>query len=124
MPDASGGVFVYTGFVNSEHRAISVWTKKPTLSGIPIDEPLANIIAQMPGWTNAQALAVQPLGGLTNTNYLVTVDGKKFMLLFFTAMWGLLQCGMQREGLVPVPDGSDCFEYAQETFAVMRELLR
>jgi len=46
------------------------------------------------------------------------------MLLFFTAMWGLLQHGMQKEGLIPPPDGFDCLEYAEETFAAMRASLR
>ncbi len=51
------------------------------------------------------------------------LDGMKFMLLFFTAMWGLLQHGMQLEGIVPAFDGFDCLAYAHETFAVMRASL-
>lgn len=46
--------------------------------------------------------------------------GMKFMLLFFTAMWGLLQHGLQRAGIIPSPAGFDCLAYAQETFAGMR----
>lgn len=52
------------------------------------------------------------------------LEGMKFMLLFFTAMWGLLQHAMQREGIIPTPDDFDCLAYANETFAVMRESLR
>ena len=48
------------------------------MSKIQINEPLAGIIAQMPGWADAKALSVRPLGGLTNTNYLVTVAGSNF----------------------------------------------
>ena len=38
------------------------------------------IIAQIPGWSDAQNLVIEPLGGLTNTNYLVTTKGQKFVL--------------------------------------------
>jgi thiamine kinase-like enzyme len=50
------------------------------------------------------------------------LEGMKFMVLFFTAMWGLLQHGMQMGGLIPGYDDFDCLAYAQETFAAMREL--
>jgi thiamine kinase-like enzyme len=39
-----------------------------------------DIIAQIPGWADARELKVEPLAGLTNTNYLVTVDGLRFVL--------------------------------------------
>jgi hypothetical protein len=52
------------------------------------------------------------------------LEGMKYLLLFFTAMWGVLQHGMQQAGLAPVPDDFDCLEYAQGTFAAMRPMLR
>jgi thiamine kinase-like enzyme len=62
--------------------------------------------------------------GLVTPAHHSRLEGMKFMLLFFTAMWGLLQYGMQRKGIIPAFDGFDCLAYAQETFAVMRESLR
>jgi thiamine kinase-like enzyme len=41
---------------------------------------LESIIAQVPGWARAHDLQVQPLQGLTNANYLVTVDAERFVL--------------------------------------------
>jgi len=38
------------------------------------------IIAQIPQWGAAHSLQVEPLAGLTNTNYAVTVDGEHFVL--------------------------------------------
>lgn len=39
------------------------------------------IIAQIPAWQNARSIAVEPQkGGLTNENYLLTVDGERFVL--------------------------------------------
>jgi len=49
--------------------------------------------------------------------------GKQYMLLFFTAMWGLLQQGMQNEGHVQSVEGFDFLEYANVTFEAMRQLL-
>jgi thiamine kinase-like enzyme len=40
----------------------------------------ADIVAQIPAWAGAQDLAVEPVGGLTNTNYLVTVNGERFLV--------------------------------------------
>jgi thiamine kinase-like enzyme len=51
------------------------------------------------------------------------LEGMKYMLMFFSAMWGLLQYGMQREGLVRVVDGFDYMEYAETTFEAMRAVL-
>ena len=42
------------------------------------------------------------------------------MLLFFSAAWGLLQVGLQRQGLVRQVGGSDYLEYAAATFEAMR----
>jgi hypothetical protein len=44
------------------------------------------------------------------------------MVLFFTAMWALLQNGMQRAGAVSLPEGFDCLAYADHTFGEMRKL--
>jgi len=45
------------------------------------------------------------------------------MLMFFSAMWGLLQYGMQRDGLVRIVNGFDFKEYAGTTFKAMRAVL-
>jgi thiamine kinase-like enzyme len=49
--------------------------------------------------------------------------GMKFMVLFFTAMWALLQNGLQVKGMVTLPEGFDCLAYADHTFGSMRGLL-
>ena len=41
---------------------------------------IEGVIAQVPGWADAEDLKVEPLQGLTNTNYAVTVDGERFVL--------------------------------------------
>jgi len=51
------------------------------------------------------------------------LDGMRFMLMFFSAMWGLLQYGMKRDGLVRVVNGFDFKEYAGTTFEAMRAVL-
>jgi aminoglycoside phosphotransferase (APT) family kinase protein len=39
------------------------------------------IIARVPAWQDARSIAVEPQkGGLTNENYLLTVDGERFVL--------------------------------------------
>jgi thiamine kinase-like enzyme len=48
--------------------------EKKTMPGVE------EIIAQIPGWGNAKNLLVEPLQGLTNTNYAVIVDGEQFVL--------------------------------------------
>ena len=62
--------------------------------------------------------------GETSIAHQSRFEGMKFMVQFFTAMWGMLQHGMQREGITPTNDGFDSFAYAQEIFTVMRESLR
>lgn len=49
--------------------------------------------------------------------------GMLFMLMFFSAMWGLLQDGMLRAGAIQAVDGFDFMEYADTTFVAMREAL-
>ena len=51
------------------------------------------------------------------------LEGMKYMLMFFSAMWGLLQYGMQREGLVRAVEGFDFMDYAETTFKAMRAVL-
>ena len=51
------------------------------------------------------------------------LDGMKFMLMFFSAMWGLLQYGLQKQGLVRIVDGFDFKEYAETTFDAMRAVI-
>ncbi|HNT75426.1 MAG TPA: choline/ethanolamine kinase family protein [Anaerolineae bacterium] len=49
--------------------------------------------------------------------------GMLFMLLFFTAMWGLVQEGMLQAGVIRAVAGFDFMEYADATFAAMRTAL-
>ena len=51
------------------------------------------------------------------------LDGMKYMLMFFSAMWGLLQYGLQKQGLVRIVDGFDFKEYAETTFDAMRAVI-
>ncbi len=44
-------------------------------------------------------------------------------VMFFSAMWGLLQQGMQNEGHVRSIEGFDFLEYANGTFEAMRPFL-
>lgn len=45
------------------------------------------------------------------------LNGMKYMLMLFTAMWGLVQHGMQTAGLIPAVEGFDYLEFAQYLFA-------
>ncbi len=45
-----------------------------------VSRELQSVIAQVPGWAAAGDLNVKPLAGLTNTNYLVTVGGQRYVL--------------------------------------------
>jgi len=49
--------------------------------------------------------------------------GMLFMLMFFSAMWGLVQDGMMRTGSIQAVEGFDFREYSDTTFAAMREAL-
>ena len=51
------------------------------------------------------------------------LEDMTFMLLFFTAMWGLLQHGLTIEGLVAPVQGFDYLLYAEDKFAEMRDLM-
>ena len=46
--------------------------------------------------------------------------GMKFMLLFFTAMWGLMQHGAQMHAIIPFIEDFDCLDYARGTFDSLR----
>jgi thiamine kinase-like enzyme len=59
-------------------------------------------------------------GEVTEDNW-IRLEGMKYMLLFFTAMWGILQQGMQDEGQVREVDGFDFLDYANITFEAMRQ---
>jgi thiamine kinase-like enzyme len=61
-------------------------------------------------------------GEVTST-HRARLEGMKYMLLFFTAMWGLLQQGLLVEGLVPAVEGFDYLDYAYNIFDVLREAL-
>jgi thiamine kinase-like enzyme len=45
------------------------------------------------------------------------LQGMKYMLMLFTAMWGMSQHGMQKAGLIPAVDGFDYLEFALYLFA-------
>jgi thiamine kinase-like enzyme len=49
--------------------------------------------------------------------------GMLFMLMFFSAMWGLVQEGMLRAGTIQAVEGFDFMEYADTTFTAMRGML-
>ncbi len=61
-------------------------------------------------------------GNVSEENW-IRLESMKYMVMFFTAMWGLLQKGMQNEGLVQETEGFDFFEYAKVTFEAMRKVL-
>ncbi|HUU78757.1 MAG TPA: choline/ethanolamine kinase family protein [candidate division Zixibacteria bacterium] len=46
----------------------------------------------------------------------IRLAGMKFMLMLFSAMWGLLQHGMQKAGLVEEVEGFDYYDFAQYLF--------
>jgi thiamine kinase-like enzyme len=46
-----------------------------------------------------------------------------YMLRLFTAMWGVLQYGMQQAGLTATVEGFDCLAYAEYIFEEMRQTL-
>ena len=50
-------------------------------------------------------------------------EGMLAMLMFFSAMWGLVQFGMQCEGQIQAVEDFDYLEYAEITFEAMREFL-
>jgi thiamine kinase-like enzyme len=49
--------------------------------------------------------------------------GMRYVLMFFSAMWGRLQYGMQQEGLIRIVEGFDFLEYSEATFAAMRRTM-
>jgi len=61
--------------------------------------------------------------GETDSTHQTRLDGMKFMLHFFAAMWGLLQYGLQSNGIVSAIDDFDCFAYAQDKFVELRQWL-
>ncbi len=50
------------------------------------------------------------------------IEDMKFMLLFFTAMWGMLQYGLQTTNIHPPSETFDYLAYAQETFETLRQM--
>ncbi|MFW9919859.1 MAG: phosphotransferase [Candidatus Thorarchaeota archaeon] len=47
----------------------------------------------------------------------IRLSGMKFMLMLFTAMWGLSQYGMQKAGFIEEVEGFDYLEFAQYLFS-------
>jgi thiamine kinase-like enzyme len=60
--------------------------------------------------------------GEVTPGHRLRLAGMKTMVLFFTAMWALLQHGLQMAGAVSLPEGFDCLAYADHTFGEMRKL--
>jgi thiamine kinase-like enzyme len=61
-------------------------------------------------------------GDVSRENW-ARLEGMKYMLMFFTAMWGLLQQGMQNRGLVREIEGFNFLTYSEATFEAMRKYL-
>ena len=61
-------------------------------------------------------------GEVRDTNW-TRLEGMKFMLMFFSAMWGLLQHGMENLGLVESVEEFSYAAYSHTTFEAMRENL-
>ena len=59
--------------------------------------------------------------GEVHPEHRTRLKGMEFMVQFFAAMWGMMQNGLQRAGLVPAVSGFDYLDYAHATFAAMRE---
>jgi len=56
------------------------------------------------------------------TNYhKMRFEQMKFMVLFYAAMWGMLQYGLQQNGIVDEINGFNCLTYAHEMFTMMRQ---
>lgn len=63
--------------------------------------------------------------GQVTRQQIQRLNGMKYMLMFFTGMWGLAQHGMQTAGLIPPVEGFDYLEFAQHLFDhEIRKLLR
>jgi thiamine kinase-like enzyme len=54
--------------------------------------------------------------GDVNARHLRRLQGMKYMLMLFTGVWALAQCGMQKAGLIPAVDGFDYLEFARYLF--------
>ncbi len=61
--------------------------------------------------------------GEVRAEHWVRLEGMRYVLMFFSAMWGRLQYGMQQEGLVRSVEGFDFLEYSEATFEAMRRYL-
>lgn len=60
--------------------------------------------------------------GNVTVHHWERLNGMKYMLMFFSAMWGLAQHGMENHGIIEEVVGFDYLEYAEETFQQMRIL--
>lgn len=60
--------------------------------------------------------------GKVNSHNLSRLNGMNYMLMFFTAMWGLVQQGLQNKKLIPQQDDFSFIEYSNITFQSMRHL--
>ena len=69
-----------------------------------------------------QKYLVKTYFGEVDSHKLSRLRGMNYMLMFFTAMWGLVQQGLQDKKLVPQLDDFSFIEYSSATFESMREL--
>jgi thiamine kinase-like enzyme len=58
--------------------------------------------------------------GRVRAEHWARLEGMRYMLMFFCAMWGLLQYGLEKQGLVQSIEGFDFLEYAENSFEAMR----
>jgi thiamine kinase-like enzyme len=58
--------------------------------------------------------------GEVKDQHLKRLKGMQYLVMFFSGMWGLLQQGLLRQGLVKPVDGFSYIDYADETFDTMR----
>lgn len=56
------------------------------------------------------------------TNYhKMRFEQMKFMVLFYAAMWGMLQYGLQQNGIIDEIDDFNCLTYAHEMFTMIKQ---
>jgi thiamine kinase-like enzyme len=72
---------------------------------------------------NHQEYILECYFGHVSEHNWIRLEGMKFMVMFFTAMWGLLQQGMQNKGYVEEVEGFNFLEYANVTFEAIRKTL-
>lgn len=59
--------------------------------------------------------------GEVTTHHRQRLEGMKYILLFFSAMWGLLQHAMLQSGKIPAVEGFDYLDFSEDCFRQMRK---